>query len=137
MTLADDRILWKPSPERIAGSVLAEFAGKHGPYAGKESFDYSGLHRWSIEEPEAFWEAVWEFGGVIGEPGETVYEPGTDMRSARFFPNATLNFAENLLRRSDDGEAIISLGEDGRCRRLRPGTFPANRRQDRRPGDTR
>ena len=114
----EDRILWSPSPERVAGSVLAEFANRYGPYAGQASFDYAGLHRWSIEQPEAFWESVWEFGGVIGDPGDTVYEPGADMRTARFFPGATLNFAENLLRRSDAGEAIVALAEDGRCRRV-------------------
>ena len=117
-TPIDDRILWRPSPERVAASVLAEFASRHGPYAEQASFDYDGLHRWAIEHPEAFWQSVWEFGGVIGEPGETVFDPGADMRTARFFPGATLNFAENLLRRSDSGEAIVALGEDGRCRRV-------------------
>ncbi len=115
---AEDRILWRPSPERVAASVLADFANRYGPYSGQASFDYGELHRWSIQEPEAFWKGVWEFGGVIGDPGETVYDPGTDMRTARFFPGATLNFAENLLRRSDSGEAIVALGEDGRCRRV-------------------
>ena len=115
---ADDKILWRPSPERVASSVLAEFANRHGPYAGQPSFDYGGLYRWSIEQPEAFWESIWKFGGMIGEPGDTVFEPGADMRTARFFPGATLNFAENLLRRSDSGEAIVALGEDGRCRRV-------------------
>ena len=117
-TPIDDKILWRPSPERVAASVLAEFASRHGPYAEQASFDYDGLHRWSIEHPEAFWQSVWEFGGVIGEPGDTVFDPGADMRTARFFPGATLNFAENLLRRSDSGEAIVALGEDGRCRRV-------------------
>ena len=114
----EDRILWRPSAERVASSVMAEFARSHGPYARQTTFDYGGLHRWSIEHPEEFWASVWEFGGVIGERGDTVFEPGADMRTARFFPNATLNFAENLLRRSDAGEAIIALGEDGRCRRV-------------------
>jgi acetoacetyl-CoA synthetase len=114
----EDRILWEPSPERVASSVLAEFASRHGPYSGQTSFDYDGLHRWSIDQPAAFWESIWEFCGVIGEPGDTVFEPGADMRTAGFFPDATLNFAENLLRRSDQGEAIVALGEDGRCRRV-------------------
>ena len=118
MTQPEDRILWQPSPERVASSVLAEFANRHGPFSGQKSFDYGGLHRWSIEQPEAFWESIWKFGGVIGEPGDTVFEPGADMRTARFFPGATLNFAENLLRRSDSGEAIVALGEGGRCRRV-------------------
>ena len=118
MTERDDEIMWRPSPERVATSVLAAFASRHGPYSGQASFEYDGLHRWSIEQPEAFWESVWEFGGVIGERGDTVFEPGADMRTARFFPGATLNFAENLLRRSDSGEAIVALGEDGRCRRV-------------------
>ena len=116
--LIEDEILWRPSPERVAASVLAEFANRYGPYSGQDSFDYGGLHRWSIEHPETFWQSVWEFGAVIGEPGDTVFEPGADMRTARFFPGATLNFAENLLRRSDSGEAIVALGEDGRCRRV-------------------
>ncbi len=118
MTQTDDKLLWQPSPERVASSPLAEFASRYGPYAGQTSFDYDTLHRWSIEQPESFWKSVWEFGGVIGEPGDTVFEPSADMRTARFFPDATLNFAENLLRRSDSGEAIIALGEDGRCRRV-------------------
>jgi len=118
LSTTSTEILWRPSPERVASSVLAEFAKRYGPYAGQASFDYDGLYRWSIEQPEAFWESVWEFGGVVGEPGEIVFEPGADMRAARFFPGATLNFAENLLRRSDSGEAIVSLGEDGRCRRV-------------------
>ena len=118
MTQIEDRILWRPSPERVASSVLTEFASRFGPYVGQASVDYHGLHRWSIEQPEAFWGSVWEFGGVIGEPGEIVFESGADMRTARFFPGATLNFAENLLRRSDSGEAIVALGEDGRCRRV-------------------
>ncbi len=114
----EDRVLWRPSPERVASSVLAQFAGRYGPYAGQGSFDYGGMHRWSIEQPKAFWESIWEFGNVIGDPGETSFEAGTDMRTARFFPGATLNFAENLLRRSDEGEAIVALGEDGRIRRV-------------------
>ena len=118
MSTTSTQILWRPSPERVASSVLAEFTNRYGPYAGQASFDYNGLYRWSIEQPEAFWESVWEFGGVIGEPGEIVFEPGADMRTARFFPGATLNFAENLLRRSYSGEAIVALGEDGRCRRV-------------------
>ncbi len=118
MTQTEDRILWRPSPERVASSALTEFASRFGPYAGQASVDYHGLHRWSIEQPEAFWRSVWEFGGVIGEPGKIVFESGADMRTARFFPGATLNFAENLLRRSDSGEAIVALGEDGRCRRV-------------------
>ena len=118
MSTTNTEILWRPSPERVASSVLAEFANRYGPHAGQASFDYDRLYRWSIEQPEAFWESVWEFGGVIGERGEIVFEPGTDMRTARFFPGATLNFAENLLRRSDSGEAIVALGEDGRCRRV-------------------
>ena len=118
MSTTSTEILWRPSPERVASSVLAEFANRYGPYAGQTSFDYDGLYRWSIEQPEAFWESVWKFGGVIGEPGDIVFEPGADMRTARFFPGATLNFAENLLRSSDSGEAIVALGEDGRCRRV-------------------
>jgi acetoacetyl-CoA synthetase len=70
------------------------------------------LWRWSVDQPEAFWRELWDFGGVIGEPGKTVLVDGGRMPGARFFPEARLNFAQNLLRRSDAAPALIFRGED-------------------------
>ncbi len=76
------------------------------------TFDYSGLHRWSLARRAAFWSRVWEFCGVIGERGARTLVDGGKMPGARWFPDARLNFAENLLRpRPDDEVAIVFQGE--------------------------
>jgi acetoacetyl-CoA synthetase len=79
---------------------------------------YRALHRWSVDQPEAFWRAVWRYGDVRGEPGARVLVDGDWMPGARFFPDARLNFAENLLRRRDAGDALVFWGEDRVRRRL-------------------
>ncbi len=114
MNESQSQLLWRPSPERIAASNLARFCRQVGQTA-----DMAALYRWSIAEPEAFWRAVWSFAGVIGEgPGRVGIENPDKMPGARFFPEARLNYAENLLRRRDDTDALIFRGEDKGSRRL-------------------
>ena len=50
--------------------------------------------------------------------GARIVEHANRMPGARFFPDATLNFAENLLRRDDDGVAILFKGEGQLVRTL-------------------
>ena len=70
------------------------------------------LHAWSVADPGAFWDLLWDFACVIGEKGGVRLADGDRMPGARFFPEARLNYAENLLRRSDDGDALVFRGED-------------------------
>ena len=77
---------------------------------------YDALWRWSIEQQEGFWSALWDWCGMVGDKGERVFEEGDGMAGARYFPDARLNFAENLLRRRTDDPAIIAWAEDGRRR---------------------
>lgn len=74
--------------------------------------DYDGFHAWTVAEPERFWSEIWSFCNVQGERGEPVLVNGDDMLGARFFPEARLNFAENLLRQRGAEDAIIFRGED-------------------------
>ena len=111
--------LWRPTAERIAGLPLTAFAAEAARRTGRKFADYAALHAWSIEDRGAFWDLVWDFIGVIGEKGDGPrLVDGDRMPGARFFPEARLNFAENLLRRNDDSEAIVFRGEDGATRRL-------------------
>jgi acetoacetyl-CoA synthetase len=73
---------------------------------------YHDLHAWSVTQRAAFWDLLWDFGGVIGDKGARVLVDPDKMPGAKFFPDARLNFAENLLRRTDDSAAIIFRGED-------------------------
>ncbi|MGN6487104.1 MAG: acetoacetate--CoA ligase [Devosia sp.] len=107
-------ILWQPSAERIAATALARFARE----IGFDPADYAGLHRWSITEPEAFHSRLWDFLGIIGNKGGRAYLPGADQIATRFFPEAKLNYAENLLARPGAGPAIIAHRDDGTRREL-------------------
>lgn len=108
-----DQIKWQPSAERIAGANLTAFATQTGQPA-----DYAALHRWSIEQPEAFWSQVWDFCEVRGEKGARVLADGDKMPGARWFPDARLNYAQNLLRRRDYEAALVFWGEDKVMRRM-------------------
>ncbi len=105
--------LWTPSPDAIAAAPITAFARRAAKMAGREIAGYAELHAWSVAEPEAFWGLVWDFCGVVGERGERALADAGLMPGAKFFPDAGLNYAENLLRRRDDGEALVFRGEDG------------------------
>ncbi|MEE8534914.1 MAG: AMP-binding protein, partial [Kiloniellales bacterium] len=111
--------LWRPSAERIAASNLSHFMAEVERRWGVATGDYDALWQWSIEQPERFWQSLWDFAEVRAETrGQTVLADRDRLPGARFFPEARLNFAENLLRRRDDGEAIVFQGEQAIRRRL-------------------
>jgi acetoacetyl-CoA synthetase len=105
--------LWRPSRARAEETLLAQFMESLGVGVGQDSLDYDILWDFSIHDPETFWSKVWDFCDVIGERGGTVLERKKDLLAARFFPDAKLNYAENLLRRSGSDPAIIFHGESG------------------------
>ena len=107
-----DAPLWEPSRARIERAQLTRFRQIVLSRWGVSTATYGDLHRFSTDRPEEFWQALWEFGGVVGDPGSTVVRDVDQMPGARFFPDARLNFAENLLRRRDAESAIIFWGED-------------------------
>ena len=108
-----DRPIWTPAPARVAGSNMTAFRLRAESRHSARLPDYPALHAWSVAHPDAFWSDVWDFCGVIGDRGSdrVIAEPEA-MPGAEFFPDARLNFAENLLRRRDDGVALVFRGED-------------------------
>jgi acetoacetyl-CoA synthetase len=106
--------LWQPDPARIAASNLTKFIGLVETRWGVSFADYPSLHHWSVEEPEKFWQTLWNFAGVLGDLNDDIVLQHADqMPGAIFYPNARLNFAENLLRRRDDTAALMFRGETG------------------------
>ncbi len=112
-----DKPLWTPSAERVEHSLLARFMRETGHR------DYAALHRWSIENREAFWNALWDFSAVRGEKGGETLVDGERMPGATWFPEGRLNFADNLLRARDDADALVFWGEDKVRRRLSRGAL--------------
>ena len=119
MQASDTAPLWQPSAERMAGSNMAAFMREAERRWPVSLPDYQALWRWSVDRPEQFWSLVWDFCGVIAETrGERVIANGDRMPGARFFPDARLSFAQNLLRRRGDTPALIFRGEDRVTRQL-------------------
>jgi len=82
--------------------------------SGQSLADFDALHAWSVREPEAFWTAIWDYCGVKAETrGETAIADKDKVPGARFFPEAKLNYAQNLLRRTGGDLALIFRREDG------------------------
>lgn len=96
-------LLWQPSnPESTAlGKLQAE-----------KNLDYWGLHKWSIENPGHFWSRAWDDLNLIGDKGDIEYQSANRFIDAKFFPNGSINVAENLLA-NGDGVAIVGILEDG------------------------
>ena len=111
--------LWVPDARRVAQAQITRFRADVNRMHALALDDYTDLYLWSIEHHEQFWDDLWDFTGVIGDPrGNVVLEHGERMPGAVWFPRARLNFAENLLRRRDAGTAIVFWGEDRVRRRL-------------------
>ncbi|MGH6718410.1 MAG: acetoacetate--CoA ligase [Alphaproteobacteria bacterium] len=113
------KLLWAPTPERIAAANLTGFRTAAAARWGVDLPDYGALWRWSIDRRAEFWQSVWADGGVIASrPADQVLVDGERMPGARWFVGARLNFAENLLRGKGDGEAIVFTSETGARRAL-------------------
>ena len=110
--------LWTPSPDAIEHSPFMAFMAEGTKRAGRSLSSYEQLHDWSVTDREGFWKLVWDFCGVIGERGARDLVDGERMPGASFFPDATLNFAENLLRKTGAGDAMVFRGEDKVAYRL-------------------
>ncbi len=114
-----DKPLWRPDRNRVLASNMARFMDA---VAAKQDLiidDYADLYRFSFDQPGPFWRAVADFADVTVETwGEVMISDADAMPGARFFPEARLNFAENCLRRRDQGEAIVFRNEAGVRRAL-------------------
>ncbi len=110
------RKLWEPTVAAVDSSAMTSFMAHVRERHGAPVDDFSSLHRWSVEHLGEFWAEAWDFFGVIGQRGDRAFEPGADLIDARFFPDARLNVAENLMRRNDDTSAIVFRGESGIAR---------------------
>ncbi|MEF1311324.1 acetoacetate--CoA ligase [Vibrio mytili] len=95
--------VWQPSENRIDEANLTQFI-EHVNKQGNNIRSYSELHQWSLDNTEQFWQEIWLFCDVIGNPGDTIKIQGDSKwqhpivnRDTIWFPDAHINYAENLL----------------------------------------
>ena len=107
-------VLWEPRPEVIEQARITQYLRWLAEHRGVAAADYQDLWEWSVGEPGAFWDSLWEYFGVLGQRGDGPALDG-QLPEASWFPGATLNYARNALRtaRTDPGRvAIIACAED-------------------------
>jgi len=111
--------LWTPTQVQIDKAEVTDFASF---VQEKTQFywhqDFQSLWQWSVEHMPKFWDLLWDWHGIIGDKGGRILANPKKMPGAEFFPDAQINFAENLLADADDRLAISAHGEDGRITRL-------------------
>ena len=107
-------LLWQPSDEAISNSALTSLTKAAYEKTGLNFDSYSALHKWSISQPGDFWSLVWDHLGVIGDKGAINYSAGKNFIDAKFFPESSLNIAENILAQGkSDDVAIVGIDEAG------------------------
>jgi|SaaInlStandDraft_6_1057023.scaffolds.fasta_scaffold01347_3 acetoacetyl-CoA synthetase len=104
--------IWQPSTDKIKSAKITKFKDFVSNRHGLELPDYDALHRWSVTNTERFWSDVWDFCNIISiKKGKTLEKKSNTMLGTSWFPDAKLNYAENLLRRDDDAIAIYYSDE--------------------------
>ena len=110
----DLNVLWRPSSKIKEESNLNQFIKNFvDEFKNQSDVKYEELWKWSIEKPEKFWDSIWDYSNVLGEKGDILLQDKDKMPGARFFPNAKLNYTENVLKNKNEPLAIISEREDG------------------------
>jgi acetoacetyl-CoA synthetase len=106
------KLLWKPSEERIKQANMTRFIDFANKKYSLGISSYNQLYNWSVENIPDFWAAMWEFGGIIASRGyDTVVDDLRSFPGTKWFVDARLNFAENLLKYGDDHVAFVFRGE--------------------------
>ncbi|MBI1986716.1 MAG: AMP-binding protein, partial [Rhodospirillales bacterium] len=111
--------MWTPNSERVRAANITHFKDQVAKAWRIELPDTDALYEFSIAEREKFWQSVRDFAGLKAATwGSRVLVDGDKMPGAKWFPDARLNFAENLRSRRDDVDAIVFRGEDRVGRKL-------------------
>ena len=98
---------------------------------GLQFANYRALWRWSVDEPEAFWQSLWEHEDMRSPTPYTAVFSGTHMPGVKWFEGAQVNYAQRVLRHVDAAHAagmsaIVCENELGEVREL---SWPELRRQ--------
>ena len=107
-------MLWKCSDSKLKDSNLFKFESfLNKKYSIDYQNDYEQLWKWSINNMGEFWKSIWEFSNVKGKLGKKLFQPSSIFYKNEFLPDSKLNFAENLLSKSDNTIAITFISENG------------------------
>jgi acetoacetyl-CoA synthetase len=102
--------LWQPSEQNKKASLLEDFS-KFIKFESDKNF--KKLWEWSIKNPEEFWSKLWDYSKIVGFKGTEIIRENKIFKKIKFFPNAKINYAENILKKTTNETAIHFLSEQG------------------------
>ena len=106
--------LWSPTHETVRNSLLSQFTNEVDDQGAGSFDDYDALHQWSVENPADFWAAYWDFAELkASQKGDIAVKDLDRFPGASWFPEAKLNYAENLLSTRSSKTAFVSILENG------------------------
>ena len=114
----DQQPLWRPNEQQIADANITGFMQRATRFTGRAIDTYEDLWNWSVDDIEGFWSLLWSYGSVLGDRSADVVDDADKMPGASWFPKARLNYAQNLLRRRDELDALVFWGEERVRRRV-------------------
>ncbi len=103
-----NKSLWQPSKKLKQDSILQDFCHFIN---FKSPSNFKELWQWSIKNPEEFWSKFWDYSKIIGDKGSEILKKNKIFNQSKFFPDAKLNYAENILKKKSDDIAINFLSE--------------------------
>lgn len=119
MTVLEGEKLWAPSTEFLRSSNMAAFMTWLAENEAQEFSDYTSLWQWSVESPEAFWGAIWNYFDICSDqPFSQIMSSRSMTPGVSWFQGSRVNFAEHILRHGGDSSAITSMAEDGEIHKL-------------------
>ena len=106
--------LWKINKGKLNKTNLALYSSFiKKKYKVNSGNDFNKIWKWSVDNPKIFWKSIWDFTKVKGDLGNTLLKESNIFYKNRFFPDARLNYAKNLLKKNNEKKSIIFKSENG------------------------
>ncbi len=111
--IVEGDLLWQPAPDEIDNANLTRYMEWLRVQRGLDFADYRALWAWSVEQTDAFWASLWDYFEIVASAPYSAVMKQRIMPGAEWFPDARLNYAENLLRQVTDARPAILYQAEG------------------------
>ncbi|APE42535.1 acetoacetate--CoA ligase [Sulfitobacter alexandrii] len=102
-------VLWEPSADRREASTMAAFEGWLEENRGLTFDDYNAMWRWSVDDLEGFWSAIWEFFDVRASLRPEKLLVRRQMPGAEWGTGARLNYVDQVMKHAEGREDATAL----------------------------
>ena len=108
------KVLWTPPTDVLETSRMGRYLTWLRDERGIDKGDYAALYDWSVSDLPAFWRSIWDYFDIQAYDQPTAVLADAAMPGAKWFPGATLNWAEHVLRMpglADDDPVVLAYAQ--------------------------